>query len=274
MSKFFKILFLFCAFAISVNAQEDCMIENQIFYPGEKITFEGAYNWGPVWLRAGEATFALNEAELDGKALYHLVGEGKTFESYNWVYRVEDVYQSYIDKETLLPYKFIRDVDEGGHIIQNRYTFNHKENLLNIDQLKTNDHLKKKDESMYIPDCTHDVLSAVFYVRNIDYTQLEIGESVAFKIMIDAEVFNVSIVYHGIEEKKIKGGERYNCHKITFELIAGTIFEDGQTMTVWATADKNKIPVMVESPLIIGKAKFFATAYEGLQYPMEAKIEK
>jgi len=267
------IIIFLMQFALISIAQNDCMLENEIFFPGEKITFEGAYNWGPVWLRAGEATFSLKEAEIDGKELFHIVGEGKTFESYNFFYRVHDVYQSYVEKESLLPYKFIRDVDEGGHIIQNRYTFDHSNNLLNIDQLKTNDHLKKKDETMYIPNCTHDVLSAVFFVRNIDYNNVAIGESIDFRIMIDAEVFNVSIEYHGIEEKKIKGGDRYNCHKITFELIAGTIFEDGQTMTVWATADQNKIPVMVESPLIIGKAKFFATAYEGLQYPVTSKIE-
>jgi len=273
MIRYMIILILTAITFVVSNAQEKCVIDNSIFYPGESITYEGAYNWGPVWLRAGTANFTLEETELDGRALYHLVGEGQTFESYNWFYRVYDVYQTYIDQQSLLPYKFERDVDEGGHIIQNKYTFEHDKNLLNIDQMKTNDVVEKKNEVMYIPDCTQDVLSSIFFVRNLNYDEIAIGDSVGFHLMIDAEVFNVAIVYHGIEDKKIRDDGWYNCHKITFELIAGTIFEEGQTMTVWASADENKIPLMIESPLIIGKAKFFATDYSGLQYPMTARIE-
>jgi len=244
-----------------------------VFHPGEKITYEGAYNWGPVWLKAGWATFKTGMEHIEGQPYFHIVGEGKTYPSYNWFFRVHDIYQSYVDTSTMLPYMFQRDVDEGGHQINNKYTFDHKENNMHVHYRRTNNHVKMKDKHLAIPNCTQDVLSAVFFVRNLDYSNYSKGDSIFFKIMIDAEVFDVAVVYQGIEKKKVRKNERFKCHKITFDLIPGTIFAEKQTMTIWATADENKLPVMVESPLVIGKAKFYLKSYEGLQYPL-ASLKK
>lgn len=253
-------------------AQTDCNIQNHVFYSGEHITYEGAYNWGPIWLKAGWATFSTQKSKLDENEYFHIVGEGKTYKSYDWFFKVHDIYQSYVDTNTMLPYRFQRDVNEGGHRINNKYTFNHNENEVWVHYRKTNDRLKMEEETISIPNCTQDVLSAVLFVRNLDYDGLNKGDEIDFTIMIDAEVFDVSIVYHGIEKKKVRKNEKFHCHKITFDLIPGTIFAEKQTMTIWATADKNKLPVLVESPLSIGKAKFYLKSYEGLQYPLSSVI--
>jgi len=227
------LLFFISIYWLNSKAQNDCVAYNNVFNPGEVITYDGAYNWGPLWLKAGYATFSTKMSAIDSLQLLHIVGEGRTYKTYDWFFEVHDIYESYV---------------------------------------KTNNKTKQQDEYIDIGTCTQDVLSAVFYVRNIDYSQLEIDEEVPFKIMIDAEVFNVKIVYKGIEVKKVRKNDKFRCHKIQFDLIPGTIFAEEQTMTIWATADQNKVPVMVESPLRIGKAKFYMTDYEGLQYPMTALV--
>jgi len=226
-----QLSFLFCC-----KAQSDCNIKNNVFHPGEIITYEGAYNWGPIWLKAGWATFSTKTSTLDEQTLFHIVGEGKTYPSYNWFFKVHDIYQSYVDTSTMLPYRFQRDVNEGGHQINNQYTFDHSANEVFVHYRKTNDHIKMENQTITIPNCTQDVLSAVLFVRNLDYTTLNKADEIDFTIMIDAEVYNVSIVYHGIEKKKVRKNEKFHCHKITFELIPGTIFAEKQTMTIWATA--------------------------------------
>jgi len=256
------------------KAQNDCVAHNNVFNPGELITYEGAYNWGPIWLKAGWATFSTTMEKKDSLDLLHIVGEGRTYKTYNWFYEVHDIYESYVDTSSMLPYQFIRNVNEDGYLINNKYTFDHEAQKAYVHYRKTNDKLKQEDEYIDIKNCTQDVLSAVFYVRNIDYSKLEVDDVVPFKIMIDAEVFDVEIVYKGIEVKKVRKNDKFRCHKIHFDLIPGTIFAEEQTMIIWATADENKMPVMVESPLRIGKAKFYLKDYEGLQYPMEALVKK
>lgn len=254
------------------QAQNDCNIQNNVFHSGEKITYEGAYNWGPIWLKAGWATFSTQKSRLDDHEYFHIVGEGKTYKSYDWFFKVHDIYQSYVDTNTMLPHRFQRDVNEGGHRINNKYTFDHTNNEVWVHYRRTNDRVKMENETINIPNCTQDVLSAVLFVRNLEYTSLNEGDEIDFTIMIDAEVYDVSIVYHGIEKKKVRKNEKFNCHKITFDLIPGTIFAEKQTMTIWATADGNKLPVLVESPLSIGKAKFYLKDYKGLQYPLSSVI--
>jgi len=267
------LLFFVGFYWLTSNAQNDCIADNNVFIPGEVITYEGAYNWGPIWVKAGKASFSTKMNSIDSLELLHIVGEGKTYKSYDWFFKVHDIYQSYIDTSSMLPYHFERDVDEGGYLINNKYTFDHDAKKAYVHHRKTNNNIKQQDEYIDIGDCTQDVLSAIFYVRNVDYNQLQENDEVPFKIMIDAEVFDVKVVYKGIETKKVRKNHKYRCHKLQFDLIPGTIFAEKQTMTIWATADENKLPVMIESPLRIGKAKFYIKGYDGLQYPLTSLIK-
>ena len=56
-------------------------------------------------------------------------------------------------------------------------------------------------------------------------------------------------------------------------LVEGTIFKAGDDMTVWVTDDKNKLPLYVETPILVGTIKAKLKSYEGLKNPMSAKIK-
>src|SRR5690554_7183725 len=75
---------------------------------------------------AGEAVLTVKETSkkgANGRPLYHVKGEGKTLGAFNWFYKVEDVYESYIDKQGAFPWHFVRDVNEGGYTINQEYAF-------------------------------------------------------------------------------------------------------------------------------------------------------
>ena len=61
---------------------------------------------------------------FNGKPVYHITGEGKTNSSYDWIYKVKDKYETYIDTSTMQPLKFIRNVHEGGYKKYQNITFN------------------------------------------------------------------------------------------------------------------------------------------------------
>src|SRR2546425_961554 len=121
------LILLCCMAATGAYAQGDfCGLHNTAFKEGEQLYFKVWYNMGRVWVGAGEATFTTSLEEMGNHRVYHIVGDGKTLKSYEWFYKVRDRYETFIDAATMLPMKFVRNVNEGGFKIYNSVTFNQK----------------------------------------------------------------------------------------------------------------------------------------------------
>ncbi len=241
---------------------EFCGIQNRSFQSGEKVVFKVYYNMGMIWAGAGEATFTTQLEQYNGKPVYHVKGIGKTYSSYEWFYKVYDVYESFIDTTNLMPIKFLRDVNEGGFKFKNNVTFNHQRNQA----ISTNG-------VYHIPDCVQDVLSTVYYARNIDYNKYKPGDKIPFNMFLDDQVYSLYIRYVGKEVIKTKYGT-FRAIKIAPLLIEGTMFKGGEKMIVWVTDDENHIPVRIDSPILIGSIKVDLMAYQNLRHPMKSLIKK
>lgn len=249
--------------SIASYAQNDfCGIKNTSFKEGERLVFKVYYNMGAIWVGAGYATFNTTLEDLNGRKVYHVVGDGKTMKSYEWFYKVRDKYETYIDVETMLPAKFIRNVDEGGFKIYNNVTFNQ-----NIGQAISTKGVYK------VPKCIQDVLSAIYYARNIDYSKYTPGDKIPFSMFLDDQVYNLYIRYIGKERVTTKYGT-FNAIKISPLLIEGTIFKGGEKMMVWVSDDANRIPVRVDSPILVGSIKVDLVGYDKLRNPFTALISK
>ena len=241
---------------------EFCGIENRSFNVGEKVSFTVYYAVAGIYVNAGTATFTNSLEILNNKPVYHIVGDGHSNSSYDVLYRVRDRYETYIDTTTLQPLKFVRDVNEGGYKKYQNVTFNKTANTA-----ITNDGVFK------VPACLQDVMSAVFYARNIDFSKLQPNDRIAFDMFLDNEVFNMYIRYLGKETIKTKYG-KFRAIKFKPLLIKGTIFEGGEQMVVWVTDDENHIPVRIESPISVGKVKIDMMSHENLRYPLTSLIRR
>jgi len=122
--KTFFVLFSLSAFGQEGVGSDFCGIKNTAFHAGEIVTMKVFYNALGVYVGAGEAVFTTSLERFNGKAAYHCVGEGKNYSVFDNFFKVRDRYETYIDTATMLPIKFIRNVDEGGHKIYNNVTFN------------------------------------------------------------------------------------------------------------------------------------------------------
>src|SRR5690606_27485775 len=118
-----------------------------------------------------------------------------------------------------------------------------------------------------------DVVSAMYYARNIDFSKLRPDDKIPFFMFLDNEVYNMYIRYVGKEEIKTKYG-KYRAIKIKPLLLKGQIFEGGEKMTVWVTDDKNHIPTRVESPLVAGKVKIDMIGHSNLRHPLTSLIKR
>lgn len=239
-----------------------CGMKNTSFKEGERLTFKVYYNMSAIWVGAGVAVFATYLENMNGRQVYHVIGEGKTYKSYDWFFKVRDRYESYIDAEQLLPLRFIRHVNEGGFKIHNDVSFNHPQKQATSTNGVFN-----------IPDCVQDVLSTIYYARNIDYSKYKTGDKIPFSMFLDDKVYNLYIRYLGKERITTKYGT-FNAIKIAPLLIDGTIFSGGEKMMVWVSDDANHLPVRVDSPILVGSIKVDLVGYEKLRNPFTSLISK
>lgn len=248
-----------------VNA---CFMENNTFQAGEQIIYKIYYNWNFVWIPAGEAVFNVTEENNE----YHLSAVGTTYDSYNWFFKVKDIYDSYINKETLLPSTSIRDVSEGNYQLYDKVNFDQENKKAVSLRGKTKDKTVRREYET--GDCMHDILSIIYYTRNLDFDNLTPGAEFPIKIFMDKEVWPLNVKYKGKEaNKKIKGMGKYNTIKFSPEVIAGTVFNDGAEMNIWASDDENRIPLMIESAVSVGSVKVVLKEYKGLKYDFTAKVK-
>ena len=76
------------------------------YRPGEKVTYTIHYGI----ITAGNATLELKRDTLNGKEVWHSKLEARTTGIADAIFKVMDIYESYIDPETELPVKSIRNV--------------------------------------------------------------------------------------------------------------------------------------------------------------------
>ena len=252
---------------ITTSTNTPCPTKHQVFEPGEKMVYKVFYNWTALWLNAGEVVFKVQEKKLNNKDVYHLSATGQTYKSYEWFYKVKDVYESYVDINTLRPYRFARDVYEGGYVIKQNYDFDHEKQ-----KVFTEDFIKSpgKKEAFDIPSCVHDVVSAIYYARSLDFDRYKVNDKIPLTIFVDGENYPMYIRYLGKETIKTKLG-KFHTIKIKPLMLKNEYFEGGEKMTIWVTDDQNKIPVRIETPIRVGSIKADLMSYSGLKYNFNAR---
>jgi len=128
-----------------------------------------------------------------------------------------------------------------------------------------NSKTKKYHDTLILKDCLHDLLSAAYYPRNIDYTNMAVGLKTMLPVILDTTTNLIYYKYLGTETINTINKKKVNCIKIVPLLVSTSIFEGGEKMTVWFSNDSNKVPILMESDLKIGKISVELLNYNGLR---------
>ncbi|WP_291910936.1 DUF3108 domain-containing protein [Chitinophaga sp. CB10] len=261
--RYFLLIILVLTCTRPAKAQNDfCSIRNTSFKTGESVTLKVFYALGKMFIGAGEATFNVGLERFANRDVYHIVADGKTYRAYDWVFKVRDRYETYLDTATLQPLKFVRNVNEGGYKIYNNVVFNQA------------GHQAISTTGTYpVPPCVQDVISSIYYARNIDFSKYKPDDKIPFAMFLDDQVYNIYVRYMGKEEIKTKFGT-FRAIKFKPLLIKGSMFEGGEKMTVWVSDDANKVPLRIESPISVGSVVVDMINYSNLRYPFTSLIRQ
>ncbi len=236
---------------------------------GQIVTYEAGekidYNIHYGIITGGKVSLDLEKEYLDGKEVLHSKLSAHTTGIVDALYKVLDIYESYIDPKTELPVKAIRNIREGRYRKYNEVTF---------------DRTTRSDSAILASQLTgvhitqlqiFDILSCFYYFRNhilpVD-TNLKKGETITIMTWFTDELYPIRLKYIGEDNVKTKLG-RIRCYKFNPVTEKGRLFKSEDDVSFWFSADKNFIPVKIRFDIFVGAFTAEITSCEGLKYPLE-----
>ena len=219
----------------------------------KKLTYAAYYNWGFVWVNAGQVDFHLSESDLYPEAL-KLKAVGYTHPSWDWVFRVRDTLISHYNPKTFLPLKFERLAHEGKYDKTFRYEFDYTNNSIYSKVHRLNRGRPEERDTVVLKPKTFDMLSIAWMTRELDFDSFKVNDLIPIRLLIDRKIYELYIRYHGMDCIR-SNGKRRDCYVFSPRLVKGEMFEDGEGMKVYISDDKYRVPLMVEAKILVGSVK-------------------
>jgi hypothetical protein len=217
-------------------------------------------------VNAGYATLEVKDATINNKKVFHAVGKGYTTGMSKFFFKVEDIYESYFDKQNGNPYRYIRKIDEGGYTKDQEGIFTPAENRVLV-----KDYKRKTEKTIVLTDNVQDIVSSFYYLRNHpNIDKLKSGESITIDMFFDEEITKFKLKYVGLQDITTKFG---TVSTMVFKPLVqtGRVFKEKESLTIWITDDDNKVPVRIKADLAVGSLKADLDEYKGLKSPFKVK---
>lgn len=240
----------------SDSSNEFRTIENKAFKEGEKLTFD--LNYG--FVTAGVAVMNIPKIKkISGRNAYHVTFEVNSVPSFDMFYKVRDRYETYIDVEGLFPWRFEQHIREGGYTRDFSAFFDQRKGIA------------KTSEGEYeIPKYVNDIMSAFYFARTIDYSNMKVNDLINLQNFYKDKVYNLDVRYLGKETIEVPAG-KFDCIIVEPLVKEGGLFKHEGNIIVWLTDDELKLPVKVRTKIIVGYVEAKLTDYEGLAGKLTSK---
>lgn len=247
-------------FIIAIILLSAMSLSAAVFMDGEKLTFNVKYGI----VNAAEATLEARTSVYQGTPVWYLTTNARTHSFFDKFFKIRDRVESWWDKESLLPYKFSKNLQEGRYRQHRVHIYDHARRRTTYQRWSFRENRFENSE-MDMPIDAQDILSAFYYVRS---QPLQVGKSVMVNITADGRNMPTEVLVHRREKVKSIFGE-VECLVIEPKLKGEALFKQTGNILIWVTNDAYKIPVQLESKISFGS--FTATLVSAQKVPLKLK---
>ena len=253
--KYFLILSLLIISTAHTNRNYKLGPANTAFQPGETLKYVLFYGL----LNAGEAVMSVEEKDLDGEKTLHAVAMAYTTGLADKLFKIFDIYESYMDPVTGLPHKAVRNISEGRYKFYDEVLYDRERNVV---------HSQRKGEQE-VPEGIEDMVSGFYNLRRIlTERKPEINEIIEFTTYFSDEVYPLKIRYRGKEVIRTRMG-RFNALVFAPVTEPGRLFKTEEDILLWVSDDGNFLPLRIRVNFILGSMKCDLVEYSGLRNPLK-----
>jgi len=204
------------------------------------------------FIKGGKATLVAENEKINKKSAIHYRMRGRTTGLVDKIYEVNDIYESWVDPETYLPVKSIRNVREQKYRFYDEVIYDHINDSL----------FSQKAGRLKVPDKVNDLVSVFFYIRQNQYFEdLLAGKSVQIPVYHGDDLFMMELKYIGIEIIDTKIGKK-ECYVVSPKVPKGKLLKGSNDLKIYITKDKNRLPIYAEFELVLGALKCELNSYK------------
>lgn len=232
------------------------------FAIGEKLEFKVKYGWFTI----GKASVTIPQEVVHNEIPSYKVNVvGETAGMLNFFSNTTDVFDATISKYELKPFVASQNFQEGRkRDIQTNY-FDYETGKVKVQ--KVNHKENKPQEPKYYdlePDA-FDMLSSYLYLRSIDFSSLNLQDSVMIKVFFGKKHYDFGLEYGGTESIKSRIG-KVKAHKFYILFPVSSTFPEEKSVIVWTTMDENQLPLRVQAQLKFGKVTCDLVDFDNLKF--------
>jgi len=243
----------------TIRSLDTLRVLNQTaFGVGERLVYDVGYSF----IIAGEAVFSIPQIQtVSERECYQILFSVVSTPTFSLLYKVDDRYETMVDKKGIFPLRYTQRIREG------RYS---NDFAAEFDQL--NCIAKTKDGSYKTPPYVYDAVSALYFVRTLDFSQKRPGEKIYLKNFYKDSTYQLAVKFLGYQQVDVDAGT-FNCLLVEPLMKEGGLFKSEGRIIIWMTNDERKIPVKVSSKVVIGSIDAELREYSGINGPIKSKVE-
>ncbi|MDH4468290.1 MAG: DUF3108 domain-containing protein [Bacteriovoracaceae bacterium] len=198
------------------------------------------------------------EASIQGRAVYHFRTRAKTSDFYRWVYSLDDVLDSFVDKEFFVPIKYSLKQREKNKDIDDIQLFD-RQKLMTYFRYKKiqNGKETKNSKDAPIPFYNQDYLSSFFFLRGLP---LKNGDHYLFPTTTKGETWMMSIKVAARENIVINLG-KFKAIKLEVNSKYSSDLAKQSTMIFWLSDDDRRMFLRTNAEVKFGSIKSELTFY-------------
>jgi hypothetical protein len=231
-------------------------VKNKAFGLGERLLFDVGYGF----FHAGEAVMTVAAIEtVFNRPCYRMTFDVRSTGAFSVIYKVHDHYESVIDVAGLFPWKFEQHIQEGGYRRDFSAVFDQYQGMAIT-----------SDKEYDIPQYVHDVVSALYFVRTLDFTGTRPGTRTRLQNFYKDQTYPLDVKYLGRQTIEVDAGT-FDCIIIEPLVKEGGLFKSEGRIIIWFTDDDLKIPVKVSTKVLIGSIDAELKEYSGVLGPIPAR---
>ncbi|MBF8248538.1 MAG: hypothetical protein HW374_1338 [Bacteroidetes bacterium] len=123
-----------------------------------------------------------------------------------------------------------------------------------------------------IPPYVHDIVSAFYYARTMDFSATRPGEKIYLKNFYKDTTYQLAIKFLGFQRIDVDAGT-FDCFLVEPLIMEGGLFKSDGRIVIYLSNDERKIPVKVSTKVPVGSINVELREYYGLTGPLTSKVK-
>ena len=222
-------------------------------FSDESLNYQIVYHWGIVWKHAANATLEIKDAGSRYDARLY----ARTLSWVDKVYKVRDTLYSTIEKDALVPIKYIKATHEKNLVGQDIVEFSKAGGV-------TTGHCTRirpgKDDfkiTLTADGDAYDMLSVFYMLRTLDMEKLKQNKSYSTTVFSGKRKERLDIEYVGVENIKLRDKSQHDAFHIRFTFTEEGKKKSSDDIDTWISMDDARIPLMLKGSLPIGEVRVY-----------------